>query len=613
MPVVTLRNAVEAWVSSDRAAKFGDTRLYIHSAANAYLYFSRPRLPAGAVVNSAILRLWPGQSTGSTSGTVNVHHLTSAFDPATLTWTAQPTVGSLVASLTRTWYNGGASMDFNVTSEVQAIVNGSQWFGWRVTSAVADPTQYVNSSQSGIVAPSTMELVIDYQSPPPAPTDLYPNSNRTVNASKPTLTWVSNGGQGADQLSFKVQVAADNAFTTSLYTSNEISSSASSYDLNAASPAFTALTSGQSRWWRVQVKNSQNVWSNWSSPAQFTYTAAFAVTVTAPAGATTTDPTPTITWTYTGTQQAYQILVRGPKESGSTTIVDLFDSGILYGTTATYTLPVGVILWPNGNYSITVRVWSTTNIVSVAGVPSYDAAVKALQWVPSGATPSVQLLVTAEVSPLPARLVRWQYTSATAARAFLLTRSRYGKVEASWNLAANLVQEGATQWYRFIDRLPPGRADVTYEVMTILPSGASSTSNPTAMVHLDHKMPWILSVYDPTVRAFCMLNYEINSNLTEVSDVVQPIGGPAYLAIQKLGKSLGEASGRISWEAVPGSTSFDAEDMKANFMWLRENPRVYMVWQDKAIEAFIYNTQIDPIGMADGRTDYAVSFSFVEA
>lgn len=613
MPTITLRNAVEGWVSTERASKFGDTRLYVHSTANAYLYFTRPKLPAGAVITNAILRLWPGQSTGVTSGTINVHHLTSAFDPASLIWTAQPTVGSLVSSLTRTWYNGGASMDFSVTAEVQAIVNGGQWFGWRISSATADATQWFGSSQSGVINGSAMELVIDYQAPPPAPTDLYPNSNRQVNSSKPTLSWVSQGGQTADQLAFKVQVAADSAFTTSLYTSNEIASAASSYDLNVASPTFTALTAGQSRYWRVQVKNSQGVWSNWSNAAQFTYVAAFAVTITAPSGATTADPTPTVTWTYTGTQQAYQVLVRGPRSATDATTIDLYDSGIKYGTTATMDLPVGVILWPNGSYQITVRVWATTNVVSVTGTPSYDQSTKTVQWVPSGATPSVQLLVTQEVAPLPARLVRWQYTGAagTAAR-FILTRSRYGLVEASWDLVATAVQEGATQWYRYVDRLPAGRADVTYEVMTVSNTRTTSTSNPTATVHLDHQMPIVVSVYDPTVRAFSLLNYQIDSNLTEVADVIQPVNGPAFVSLQRLGKYMGSASGEISWDAHPGNAVFDGEDMRKNFMWIRQNPRVYMVWADQAIEAIIWGTQIDPISVANGKTDYAVSFNFVE-
>lgn len=403
-----------------------------------------------------------------------------------------------------------------------------------------------------------------------------------------------------------------------MYTLNETFSSAQSIDLDAAAPTFTALTNGQSRYWRVRVKNTMNLWSPYSLPAQFTFQTAAALAITAPAGSTTADPTPTITWTYSGTQVAYQVLVHGTANlftDGANANALLYDSGILYGATLTMDLPVGVIRYENQNYTVTVRSWSNQSIVSVTGVPSYDVATKTFTWVPAGATPAVQLLVTQEVTALPARLIRWQYTGGTAAARFVLYRSRYGATEAVWDLTASAVQEGATQWYRFIDRLPPGRADVSYSVMTVYASGATSAfvGNPIVTVHMDHKMPWIQSVADPTVRAFCLVNYSINPGLTEISDVVTTIGGAPFLSMQSLGKYNGSMSGEISWEAVAGHPTIDGESMRRNFMWIRENnPRVYMVWQDQAIEAFIYQTEINSIGTADGKTDYAVSFNFVQ-
>jgi hypothetical protein len=611
MPTITLANTVDAWVSPDRTSKFGDTRLYVHSTANTYLTFTRPKLPAGSVIVSATLRVFPGSSTGSGSITVNLHHLTSPFDPNAITWASQPTVGTLVSSLTRTWYNGGASMDFSITAEMQAIVDGGAWYGWRISSTSTDSTQWLNSGQSNV--PMSLEIV--YQSPSLAPTDLYPTGNAKVNDPKPTLSWVSAGSANGDQLSFQIQVASDVNFTTGLYTLNETFSKASSFDLDAAAPTFTALTNGQSRYWRVRVKNTMNLWSPYSAAAQFTYQTAGVVTITAPTGTTTPDPTPTVTWTYSGTQVAYQVLVApqygltaGDRPSPG------YDSGILYGTTSTMDLPQGIILYDQQSITITVRVWSNQSVVSVTGVPSWDQATKTIQWVPTGATPASQILITAEVQSLPARLIRWQYTGGTVPAYFVLYRARYGVAEAWWNLTPAQTQEGATQWYRYIDRIPPGRADVSYGVLVVWPNGSSSTyaSSPVQVVHMDHKMPWIVSVSDPTNRVFCLVNYDIDPGLSEISSVITPVAGNPYLVTQSMRKFNGQAAGEITWSAVEGHPTLTGEVMRANFMWLRENPRVYMVWADQAIEAFIYNTSITPFGTADGRTDYAVSFNFVQ-
>lgn len=603
MPQIRMINTLDGWVSTDRAAKFGDTRLYIHSTANAYVFFARPRLPDGATVTSAVLKAYPGDAAGSGSVTINVHHLTSAFDPNNLTWTTQPTVGTQVSTLTRVW--DGASMDFSITPEVQAIVDGGAWYGWRISTTSTDTTQWIGSGQST----TPMELIIDYTAPPPAPTNLYPAGNATVYAAKPTLSWLSDGGVSGGQMSAIVQVASDAAFTTNLYTSNESTSSASSYDLNSASPAFTALTAGQTRYWRVKVKNTSGVWSAYSAPAQFTYQVAPSLTINTPA-TTTNDPTPTVSWTLTGaTQAAWRLVVSAVDGSSG-----YWDSGIQYGTTASYDVPQGVVIYSGIQYKITLYSWPTTaSAVSLTGAPLYATATKTFTWVPSGATPPVQILATQEVTPLPARLVRWQYTGGTTPARFILIRQRFGVIEQVWDFIASSVLEGG-QWYRWVDRLPAGRADVTYSVMTVYADGSTSDwgVNPVVTVKMDHLMPWCISVADPTNKAFCLVNADVNASFSEISDVVRPVGAPAYLAIQSLGKYDGSMSGEISWDAVPGNSSFTGEKMRQNFLWLRQNPRVYLTWQDQAIEAFIYNTDIQSLGTANGKTDYAVSFNFVQ-
>lgn len=617
MPTVTLRNSVDCWVSSDRAAKFGDTRLYVHSTANAYIYFSRPNFPSGTVITSATLRVWPGPTSGNSSVTVLLHRLTSAFDPNSTTWANLPTVGSQVASLTRTWYNSGAAMEFSITTDMQSIVDGSAWYGWRVSTTSTDTTQYLLGGMSD----TPMELVINYQIPASTPEQLWPNGNVTVTDPKPTLAWVSNGGPTGGQLALQVQVASDSAFTTNLYTSDQIASSASSIDLDVATPAFTALTNGQSRYWRVRVKNDTNVWSAYSAAAQFTYSNAATLAITAPSGTTTSDPTPTISWTLTGaTQQAWQILVYNynltqaqSEAQGNNRSPLLYDSGIQYGTTASMVLPVGVIRYENSQYVVELRSWPTSAVVSIAGAPAYITTNKNLTWVPTGAVPAVQLLVTQENPPMPARLIRWQYTNATFPRSFIVNRIRNGVVEVQWNVGAASVQEGATQWFRLVDRMLPGRANITYQVFTVWPSGAVSTtaSSPTWTGKVDHLMPWCVSVTDPT-KGFSILNPNVDASATEVSDVVRPVGAKPYLAIQSQGGVEGQMVGLISNEAWPGNSAYSAEEMRADFLFIKKNPRVWLSWQDQAVEAFVYEMDIQSVGVANGTTDYIASFKFVQ-
>lgn len=602
MPQIKLTNTVDAWVGPGRVSKFGDTRLYVHSEANTYLTFTRPKLPQGSVITSAVLRVHPGPTSGSGTITVNLHKLTEGFDPNSVSWDDLPTVSTLLASVTgRTWYASAAPMDFAITAEVQNIIDGGAWFGWRLSSSSTDASQFIYSGQSEL----PMTLTIDYTAPPPAPIDLYPNSNGKVNSSKPTLMWTSPGSQTSDQLSFQVQVASDANFTTSLYTSNEISSKAASYDLNTASPTFTALTNGQSRWWRVRVKNTMGLWSPYSAGAQFTFESAKIVTITAPSGTTFSDPTPVITWTYSGTQQAYQVLVTAPDGT-------IWDSAVLHGTTQTLTLPTGVVRLEGNVYKVLVRVWANTSILSVPGTPAYDTASKDLTWTPTGAVEPVQLLITPETPLLPARLVRWEYTSGATPSRFYIRRWRNGVQEQVWDLPAAPLREGVTNWYRMVDGLPPGRADVTYTVNTILSTGATSAAI-LATVKLNHKMPWILSVHDRINRAFCLVNYTVDSGLTEISNVVTPINGAPYLALQSVGRYNGSMSGIISGAATDGNPTWTSAKMKEHYMWMRNgNRRVYMVWQDQAIEAFIYQMTCDSLGVEGNQTDYAVSFNFVQ-
>lgn len=604
----TLMTGVDAWVSPERNGRFGDTRLFVHSTANAYIYFNRPLLPSGSVVTSAKLRIYPVPTAVATVVPLTIHRLTEPFNPNSLTWGNLPAVGAQVGTQSRQWYpTGGPPFEISITSEVQAIVNGQDWYGWRLSSTGTNVEQAVWGGQSA----TPILLEVTYTMPPPAPTELWPTGNSTVLSSRPTLQWTLTGGLASTPMAFQVQVAADSGFTTSLYTSNEIAGNASLYDLSAASPAFTALTNGQSRWWRVRVKNDQGVWSPYSDAAQFTYNAAPALAITSP-GASTAVPIPTITWTYGGSMAAWQILVDLPSINGEDRVGEIYDSGIQYGSTTTHNLPQGVIRYASPQqYRITLRVWASgAAIVSTTGRPTYQEVQATTAWVPSGAPAPTQIQASQFLAPMPWWTVRWEYTSGTTPTWFLLQMWRNG-VLSEYYLSPASVREGATNWYQYTLWSVRARADVTWRVLTITNSGVSMPV-PEITMGIRNIMPVVAWATDPGNRRFSLLNANIESNLTEQSDVVQPVHGDPSLVNWSYGLMAGSVVGTISWDAPLDPGSFNAEDMFTDFLFMRKNPLCIIVWQDQAIVAYIYNCTYRSVGRADGKTDWVVSFDFFQ-
>lgn len=600
METIRLRNSVTVSVGLNRAARVGTTRLYVDAENSIYAYFQMPILPAGAVITSAKLRSTPG-ATSSTSVTINVHKVAQAFDPGSLTWPAQPSVGSQVATQTHAF---NTAWEWDVTTHVSAVLSGEQWFGWRLSSSASTA---LGLWLYGPDTPYAISLDIEYEPAPQKPTNLWPDANSLVTAAKPILNWTTPGASnGAQQFQFQVQVDDASDFATPTYDSGTQSGTSSQFDLGGT--AMTALTNGQSRYWRVRVRNQANVWGPWSDAAQWTYRLMSAVTVTAPA-TTTNDPTPLVTWTYSGTQVAKQVIVQQASAVPGGAYETVHDSGILYNATLSYQLPSGVVLYELRAYRIIVRVWdSASPVVSLTGAPSWREATKDFQWDASGVTPAVDVVVVGQ-EPFPHRIVTWQYTAAAPSQ-FLVYRTRNGVRQhmVTINYAVSDAADARPQWHAWTDRLVPGRAEVTYEVVAYTPGVGTSENNPTETLTVRNKVPWIISSIDYS-RYFCLVNADINPGLSEVSELVLPAQGKPYLTIQQLQGFMGSASGLISSETFPGET---AEDMKNDLLWIRENPRVLFTWQDQAIECYIYGVAFVPIGVANGETDYAVSFNFVE-
>lgn len=614
---IILRNAVATWLSTIKTGDSRDGRLYVNSNARSYVYFALPMLPTGSTIVSAQLRLTPG-SADATSSTIAIHKLTSSFNPDKMQWGVEPSVGAQVATLTRAF--AGATMVFDVTAHVAAVVAGEAWYGWRVsgTAAVADHWFYstqspTDGSDADAALSSLMSLVITYTSPPRKPSDLAPRNNAVVGATKPVLTWLATATvDGAPLLAYQVQIDDTADLSSPYYDTTQVNSGTQSLDLNAPpspAPAFTALTNGQVRYWRVRVKNDSGLWSDWSDIAQFTYVTPGTLNITSP-GATHADPTPTVTWTNSATQVAYQLLVysvTGPEV--------LYDSGIVYSSALTHTVPTGIITVVGGAYRLELRAWDNTQKVSLVGNPMHQTDIQDFTWTPSGAAPPVNIQATHN-APLPSVTVRWQYTGTLVNLSHFNIFRTINGVKAMFTISAALADadEPVAQWYRWTDRMMPGRRTATYEVQTVIKApfglGSSSTANPTVDLTVKNAMPWVVSATD-TNRSFCLVNADIDPGLSEVSDLVVPAQGAPYLVTQQFQGFMGSANGEISWDSIPSGTP-SGETMKDNFLWIRQNPLVYLVFQDIAMMCYVYNCAYRPFGRADGKTDYVVSFDFVQ-
>jgi hypothetical protein len=595
---ITLRTSVDVFVTPTQAARYGVQRLYVNSEAQAYLFFNLPTMPLNSVILSATLVGFSGGDLAAlTSGfpTVTLHTVEEHYNANVLTWDTRPDESAAVETETAPTDADTDRWEWDVTAEMLTAISTGVWYGLTLKGDGALGHYFWSSTSS-----YPMFLEMEWTAPPPVPTSLHPAEGFKVNSPKPTLSW--NGGtSGANEkpYSIQVQVANDQAMSVSLWDSGERVTQAMMLDLNTTT--FPAIPSGGVRWWRVRTKNTSGLWSPWSNPVSFSYLDPGVLTITAPA-TTITTPTPTLTWTFTGaTQQAFQVITTGYGET--------YDSGIIYTTDKTYTFPQGIWDYNNDGYTITLRVWDTNDRIDVSTVPNWSQASRFVVFNGGATPPPVQITIQEYAPGYPHQLLKWRYNG-PAATSFAIIRWRFPGDPAPiihWTTPAATAVPGQPEWFQFADGFVAGRNEVTWQVRVVA-NNIMSSSEPTVSKTVDHMFPWVIHVNDLS-RRFCLVNYSIDPGLSEVTDVVQPIGGPAFIVNQQYKGYIGTATGIMANGVVSGLT---ARQMKDNFMWLRKNPHVYLVWADEAVQCYIYDSKIVSIPTADGSTDYGVSFGFIE-
>ncbi|MBU7032473.1 MAG: DNRLRE domain-containing protein [Theionarchaea archaeon] len=155
---VTVRASGDTYVDQLLPAQnFGTSpalsvKSFLNANKRAYITFNLPILPQKAIITKAILQLSP---LTIPSRTYEVSRVTAPWNEATLTWSTQPG-----AVLTGTQLN--ASMEWDVTSDVQAFYGGTPNYGWRISDQAEDSPILFEIQYGSRESPLNPRLTITY-------------------------------------------------------------------------------------------------------------------------------------------------------------------------------------------------------------------------------------------------------------------------------------------------------------------------------------------------------------------------------------------------------------------------------------------------------------------
>lgn len=387
-----LRAGRDAYVNHDKpdTAYANTTRLAVRADGSgsgrfSYIYFP-VSLPKGVTVTNATLRMTMAtDTTGAGNRTITVKRVSEPWTASKTTWANKPGVTGAGVAVTKSGKPEFTDWEWNVTSHVQAVVNGADWFGWRIESD-ENTNRLFSSSQADGNKPL---LVIEWAEQPYAPQDLNPSGGGYVSTGSPALSFDYRDNRGTTAMGgFQVQIASNAGMTSMIHDSGTVNSAVPIYDL-ATVGSWSALTTDAPVYWRVRVKDAANNWSNYSDVTSFKYDAKGTLAILSPAGTTITDPSPTVVWSLTGkTQAAWQVIVRS--ERGA----ELYDSGKYTSSLNSWEIPAKyngqpVIAEKTKTYDIIVRAWDDVDRAAVIGHDVAYEAVRSVTYSPATSGPVV--------------------------------------------------------------------------------------------------------------------------------------------------------------------------------------------------------------------------------
>lgn len=605
MSEVTVTSVGDAWVNATttparRGTNYGDTNKVRLLAATMRGYLL-PELPnlAGRIIVDAYL---VGRSAGAlVAQTVTLTPVTGRWSPGRVTWADQPAVATTGAVAVAV--SAVAAADATVTfpglaSMVQAVADGTAWWGVRVTTSEATTVQEFRSTDSGVPA---WELHVTVSDAPEVPTNLRPDGGVVATAS-PILAWelLDLGGEGTGQAQARIQVDTPTAPAgpdpvAPDYDSGWLANTDSQFALAGVfTPAGTVP-----HYWRVNVRDTSGVESGWSDWADYTATAMIGLTVGSPVGPFG-DPSPTLLATATGgTVASWEAMVTGPDRADIRARTELQTGPIEWDIPLNNTDGRRVFREDEQGW-IRLRAWPTTvRAVAVGESPYAEVWIQAVWDEDLGVAVPSNLTVT-QKAPGDPRLI-WRWYSAEAADAYLLQCNEVtvARVEPS-----DLTVDGG--YYEYVDsgQVPPLRP----HVLGVRAVDGDTRSAPV-VVEFAHTVEgvWLLhATIPPMVFAGTPVSGFV---ATDRRARYEPLFGPPVDVIYDWTGRTGSFAGFVSTRTPDVWGTLDSVDA----LRMSRDRNVRMVWGSQSITARIVDpdaTSSDDIQA--GNLLHDVRFEFVQ-
>jgi hypothetical protein len=553
-----------------------------------YLQFGLPKdLHKGATVTSAHLRVQQdGDWTPTGPRTLTKQRINAKWLLSTIKWVNRPglVTGTDVA-LTQSTVGDLAVWDWDVTTDVQAWVNGAPNYGWRIIADVTS-TRYLRGFTAKVGRPA---LVVEYAYPPAVPTSLHPSAG-AVSVSKPVVRF-DTGDITAVNVQVDPAAAATPAFDSGWVTTT-------ANELNLAATAYAGLAVGASTQWRVRVRNDVSVApSSWSQWVTFSRVAKPALTITQPTG-TVLESTPPITWTMTGMVEWQVTVALASKPS-----VIIHDSGRKPGTSpGAYTPPKPVFTKNGAAYLITVGGWDAVDREYTTGDPRRSEATTTAVLTDDPGIVAVDWITAQQQTNAPWVDLVWQRPAMPDG--WIVVRD--GEWIYDTHTAGDLNVSGTT--YTFRDWTAAPNREHVYRVAPI-ENGVNGRGGPTDTVVPEIKGIWL---GDPDTGDEVMLfgNDDPEPEYGEEVDTFTGIGATS---------SIDVLTALRGWEAPITGLLTDAldrtavDDLDTMYRWKGDRTReLRLAWADVNVPGTIGNVQLPPrrVGTTPYGVTRGVSFQF---
>jgi len=590
MTTTLLRSGVSVMVSSAK------TSLVYGSPANLALDASNPTtyalvqvglpkdLHKGATVTSARLRVW-GTAALSGTTTLSAQRISAKWTASKATYSNRPGVTGPVATVALTAPAAKALWEFDVTAQVQAMVDGQPNYGWRISTSRTS-AHYVYGFKASDLKP---QLEVTYTYPPPTPTSLNPSA-AAVSIAKPVLGYTSSDATVAQQ----VQVDPAGNAVAPAFDSGEVATSTESYDLSAST--YAGLADGSSTQWRVRVRSSNGQLSPWSAWATFSRVSKPALTVNQPP-ATVYDPSPPVAITMANLRRMQVLAYLGG--------VKVFDSGVFATTTGDYTPPTSVFTDPTAAYTLRVRGWDNVVRDETVGDPSYVQVDQALTYASDPTIAGVDTLAVVQAKPAPWVDVNW--SRAAAPDGWVVYRN--GR-EVYRTTDYTTVRVGSSTSYTWRDWTVAPNRSTTYKVMPIV-NGKTGSQGPTSTLTPTGAGLWLADP-DTGLDAVLWGNDSGDWAYGEDTATYYPIGADAPVQVTSSLRGLeGNWTGLAM--VIPGYMS--VETVESRLFGYKANPAkvLRMAAGDLNIPVQVYGLTLAPTPVSKGGDrNIAVTFSFAQ-